>query len=268
MYQLWWGVTVVIEALLDGGLEPSVSLKRLMGQADREMKRLALVGEDKYALQPPIELVNNFLYYIARATKAGARVAAVRATFDLSELVPGNEQVAFARESLGAPGAKLMKTVSQAICDDLARVKDVLDIYVRTGMEHVEELVPQIELLKKIGDTLGVLGLGELREIIQTKRTDLQTIIDAGENVEESVLIEMASALLNVEDRLEEDLFGLVRPDEGGNRDGWRRPRIMMPSCRLLCVNALSISLGSKMPLHKLSNDRKTGHILTPCRPI
>jgi len=214
VHQLWWVVTGVIEALLDGGLEPSVSLKRLMGQADREMKRLALVGEDKYALQPPTELVNNFLYYIARATKAGERVAAVRAMFDLSELVPGNEQVAFVRESLGAPGAKLMKTVSQAICDDLARVKDVLDIYVRTGMEHVEELVPQIELLKKIGDTLGVLGLGELREIIQTKRADLQTIIDTGVNVEESALIEMASALLNVEDRLEEDLFGLVRPEE------------------------------------------------------
>ncbi len=213
VYQLWWVVTGITEALLDGGLEPSVSLKRLMGQADREMKRLPVTGEDKYADQPPTELINNFLYYIARATTSGERVSAVRALFDLSELVSGDEQVEIVRESLGAPSTKLMKTVSQAIRDDLARVKDVLDIYVRTGMEHVEELVPQIELLKKIGDTLGVLGLGELREIIQSRRADLQTIIDAGESVEDTALIEMASALLSVEDRLEEDLLGLVRPE-------------------------------------------------------
>lgn len=217
-YQLWWVVTGIIEALLDRGLEPSISLKRLMGQADREMKRLPVIGEVKYAEQPPTELINNFLYYIARATTTGERVSSVRALFDLSELVPGDEQVEIVRESLGAPSTKLLKTVSQAIRDDLARVKDVLDIYVRTGMEHIEELVPQIELLKKIGDTLGVLGLGELREVIQTRRADLQAIIDAGESVEDAALIEMASALLSVEDRLEEELLGLVRPEGGAGQ--------------------------------------------------
>jgi len=211
VFQLWWVVTGITEALLDGGLVSGVSLKRLMGQADREMKRLPVIGEDQYAEQAPTELINNFLYYIAHATTSGERISAVRATFDLSELVPASEQIDIVRENLGAPSTKLMKTVSQAIRDDIARVKDVLDIYVRSGMEHVEELVPQIELLKKIGDTLGVLGLGELREIIQVRRADLQAIIEAGENVEDTALIEMASALLSVEDRLEEELLGLVR---------------------------------------------------------
>ena len=49
-----------------------------------------------------------------------------------------------------------METVASAIKDDLSRVKDVLDIYVRTGMNNAAELVPQLELLKKISDTLGV----------------------------------------------------------------------------------------------------------------
>ena len=220
VYQLWWVVTGIIEALRDGGLEPSVSLKRLMGQADREMKRLPVIGEEEYAQQPPTELVNNFLYYIARATTSGERVSAVRALFDLSELMPGDQQVEVVRESLGSPSTKLMHTVSQAICDDIAHVKDVLDIYVRTGMENVDELVPQIELLKKIGDTLGVLGLGELREIIQVRRGELQDIIDAGQAVEEATLIDMASALLNVEDRLEGDLLELVRPAGDAATDG------------------------------------------------
>ncbi|MGI9342185.1 MAG: Hpt domain-containing protein, partial [Gammaproteobacteria bacterium] len=219
VHQLWWVVGGVVEALLDGGLENSVSVKRLLGQADREMKRLFTIGEDSYKDKPPTELVNNLLYYIARAPAAGVRVGAIRAAFNLSELMPGDDQVEEARESLAAPSQRLMTTVAEAIRDDLARVKDVLDIYVRTGMQHVEELVPQIELLKKIGDTLGVLGLGDLRETIQLKRGELQDIIDSGQQVEENVLLDMASALLYVEDHLDERLFGLIRPPDAGDED-------------------------------------------------
>jgi chemosensory pili system protein ChpA (sensor histidine kinase/response regulator) len=38
MYQLWWVVGGVLESLRDGGLETSVAIKRLLGQADRQIK--------------------------------------------------------------------------------------------------------------------------------------------------------------------------------------------------------------------------------------
>jgi chemosensory pili system protein ChpA (sensor histidine kinase/response regulator) len=212
VHQLWWVVAGVIEALLDKGLDTSVSLKRLMGQADREMKRLRTLGEEQFAKVPPAELVNNLLYYVARARRPGPRAAAIRAAFNLSDLVPGDAQVEQARQSLSAPSVKLMQTVAGAIRDDLARVKDVLDIFVRTGMERVEELAPQLELLKKIGDTLGVLGLGELREVVQTRREELQELIANGRRPGESALVGIAAALLGVEDRLESDLVGMIAP--------------------------------------------------------
>ena len=68
------------------------------------------------------------------------------AAFNLSELLPGDEQVEEARDALSAPSAKLMETVASAIKDDLSRVKDVLDIFVRTGMNKSSELLPQLEL--------------------------------------------------------------------------------------------------------------------------
>ncbi|MEZ5562939.1 MAG: Hpt domain-containing protein [Gammaproteobacteria bacterium] len=213
VHQLWWVVAGVLEALADGGLEAGVSVKRLIGQADREMKRLFSIGEQKFAAQPPVELVNNLLYYVARATSNGSRVTAIREAFNLSGLIPGDEQLESARQSLSAPSAKLMQTVSGAIREDLARVKDVLDIYVRTGMERVEELAPQIELLKKIGDTLGVLGLGELREIVQVRRAELEELVAGRGQPDESVLVGMAAALLEVEDRIEPLLIGMISPD-------------------------------------------------------
>ncbi|MFZ1624750.1 MAG: Hpt domain-containing protein, partial [Gammaproteobacteria bacterium] len=213
VHQLWWVVGGALEALADGGLEAGVSVKRLIGQADREIKRLHTLGEQKFAAQPPVELVNNLLYYVARATSTGMRVAAIREAFSLSGLIPGDEQLESARQSLSAPSAKLMQTVSAAIREDLARVKDVLDIYVRTGMERVEELAPQVELLKKIGDTLGVLGLGELREIIQVRRAELEELVAGRRRPDESVLVTMATALLEVEDRIEPLLIGMISPD-------------------------------------------------------
>src|SRR5471032_1132259 len=86
VFQLWWVVGALIEALRENGVESSISLKRLLGLADREMKRLFEWGEARYAQSPPVELLNNLLYYVARATSGGPRVAAVRASFRLSEL--------------------------------------------------------------------------------------------------------------------------------------------------------------------------------------
>ncbi|MEJ2089439.1 MAG: hypothetical protein P8Y69_13405, partial [Gammaproteobacteria bacterium] len=212
--QLWWVASGILESLRDGHLDTSVSLKRLIGQVDREIKRLHSIGEERFAAQPPRELVNNLLYYIARVTQPSSRVREIREAFNLADLVPANEQVEAVRESLAAPSTKLMQTVAEAIREDLARVKDVLDIYLRTGMAHPEELVPQVDLLKKIGDTLGVLGLGELREIVQSRRDELEQIAAGRGPAEESQLVGMAAALLSVEHRLGDQLLRLIAPPD------------------------------------------------------
>jgi chemosensory pili system protein ChpA (sensor histidine kinase/response regulator) len=217
VFQLWWVVGAVLEALREGGLEGTASIKRLLGQADRDLKRLYEQGEARYADAPSLELLNNLLYYIARARTSGARVAAVRASFRLTELLPVDDRVEQARESLSAPSVKLMKTVAAAIKEDLGRVKDALDIFVRRGGTQVEDLAPQLELLKKIADTLGVLGLGDLRDKVQGETSDLQTIVTQRTPVDETTLLRMAATLIKVEDSLDEQLVGMIIPSDDPN---------------------------------------------------
>src|SRR5579863_9190501 len=133
VFQLWWVVGAVIEALQEGALEGGVSIKRLLGLADREIKRLYEQGEARYSQAPPVELLNNLLYYVGRAESAGPKVSAVRASFRLSELLPVDETIEQERENLSAPSVKLMQTVAAAIREDLSKVKDALDIFVRRG---------------------------------------------------------------------------------------------------------------------------------------
>ena len=212
VFQLWWVVGALLEALRENGTDNSVSVKRLLGLADREIRRLYELGEARYAQLPPIELLNNLLYYVARSSTAGPRVAAVRASFRLNELLPVDDTIEQERESLSAPSVKLMHTVAAAIREDLTRVKDVLDIFVRRSGGQVEELKPQIELLRKIGDTLGVLGLGELRGRVQEANTRLDAVVAGRESPDEATLVQVAAILIQVEDHLDGQLVGLILP--------------------------------------------------------
>jgi chemosensory pili system protein ChpA (sensor histidine kinase/response regulator) len=212
IFQLWWVVGAVIEALREHGLEGGQSIKRLLGLADREIRRLYELGEARYCQSPPVELLNNLLYYVGRADSSGVRVSAVRASFRLAELLPVDESIEQERESLSAPSVKLMQTVAAAIREDLSKVKDVLDIFVRRGAAQPQELTPQVELLRKIGDTLGVLGLGELRATVQAQTEKLEKIVAGSLQADETTLVEIAAALIGVEDRLDDSLVGMILP--------------------------------------------------------
>ncbi len=266
MYQLWMIVGGVLESLQDGGLETSVALKRLLGQADKQLKFVIDEGLLAYERHPVDDLLNNLLYYVARSSTAGQRISKIRAAFNLEELMPGDEQVESAREALSAPSAKLMETVGAAIREDLGRVKDVLDIFVRTGMNKSSELVPQLELLKKISDTLGVLGLGELRGDIDGEIGRLKAVVEQGGIANEGVILDIASTLLRVEDRLEQQLVRLthvVEPEaeEEGSQEKDEDFRKVAESVMRECIinlarikETISQSIAAQAPSAGLDN--------------
>ncbi len=218
VFQLWWVVGAVIESLQENGLEGGQSIKRLLGLGDREIRRLYEQGEARYAQTPAVELLNNLLYYVGRSESSGGRVSAVRASFRLAELLPVDESIEQERENLSAPSIKLMQTVAAAIREDLAKVKDVLDIFVRRGAGQPQELASQVEMLRKIGDTLGVLGLGELRAKVQGETERLGKIADGTVKADESMLVEIAAILIGVEDRLDDGLVGLILPKDASEQ--------------------------------------------------
>jgi chemosensory pili system protein ChpA (sensor histidine kinase/response regulator) len=212
VFQFWWVTGAVIEALLSNGIEASATVKRLLGQADRQIKLLSDLGEARYSESPPVDLLNNLLYCVACSSTDSGRIGAVRKSFKLSEVLPFDDSIEQERASLSAPSVKLMHTVALAIKEDLAKVKDVLDIFVRRGGGQTEELRAQLELLRKISDTLGVLGLGQLRQRVQDEIAELNKFLESGHQPPDSALIRIAGVLLSVEDNLDEHLVRLILP--------------------------------------------------------
>src|SRR5688572_23799292 len=212
--QLWTVMSAVLTAIRGGGLEASVALKRLIGQVDRQLKRLIDGGEPALINSPPVELVNSLLYYVAKSTSQDPRIEALRKQYSLAEVLPAQAQIEQAREGLAGPSVKLMRTVAQAIKEDLGTVKDALDIFVRTGMQGADRLSPQLDMLKKIGDTLGVLGLDRARGQIQRETQDLAAIVTNGKAADQNALEKIAATLLEVEDALDRELVRAVMPGD------------------------------------------------------
>ncbi|MGH8401025.1 MAG: Hpt domain-containing protein, partial [Gammaproteobacteria bacterium] len=217
VFELWWIVGGVIEGLREGGIQAEVSLKQLLGQVDRQIKRLADQGEADVAEDPAKELVNNLLYYIGRATSSGERIKAIKESFKLGELLPDAIEVEEAREGMSGPNVNLMRTVSGALKEDITRIKDTLDIFVRMAKTDAAELAPLDELLKKVGDTLSVLNLEYLRATLETERARLRSIVERkGVAPDENALMDIASGIVSVETQLDEAMVGLISPESGG----------------------------------------------------
>ncbi len=138
---------------------------------------------------------------------------------DLPALVvePTEAEIEHARGSLAGRNRALLDTVSAAIKEDLLRVKDALDLYLRGVRGNVEELMPQAEALTRIGDTLAMLGLEKARGVIHQQRQLVHDIASGARVSSEADLIEAAGALISVEHSLDDqvaDLSGGSNGDE------------------------------------------------------
>jgi chemosensory pili system protein ChpA (sensor histidine kinase/response regulator) len=204
--RLWWIAGGLLDAVRVGGVDASVTLKLLFGRIDREIKRLADVGEAGFRIEPPRELVKNLLYYIAHSTVETERTQELKKVYRLDQLLPTEKELDHAKGSLGGKNRALLDTVGSAIKEDLMRVKDALDLYLRTGDSLPGNLASQADVLDRVADTLGMLGLGVPRRVVQEQRQVLVDIAAGGKSVDESALLDVAGALLYVEASLDENI--------------------------------------------------------------
>ncbi len=203
--RLFWVAAGALDTVRSGGIEPSAAVKLLFGRVDREIRKLIQFGEPGFRADPPRDLLKNLLYYIAGASSRTERTRAIATAYGLDTLLPTERELEHAKGSLVGKNRALLDTVSAAIKDDLLKVKDALDLHLRSGAGHAE-LAAQVELLDRIGDTLGMLGLGEPRKAVQVQRDELARIAAGDRAADERALLEVAGALLFVETSLDDNI--------------------------------------------------------------
>ncbi|PPV00129.1 hybrid sensor histidine kinase/response regulator [Xanthomonas populi] len=123
-----------------------------------------------------------------------------------------------ARGSLSGRNRELLDTVGNAVKEELLRVKDALDLHLRTG-GAIAELQTQVKDLGSVADTLGMMGLGVARNVVVQQRDALARVVDGQVQMDEGVLLDIAGALLYVDASLDDQVASLGA-DFGENEDG------------------------------------------------
>ena len=212
--RLWWIAAGVIDAVENGGLDASVAVKLLFGRVDREIHRFAMSGDAAFSATPPRELTKNLLYYVAHSSDHGARSSAIRSAYRLDTLLPTANELQHAQGSMTGRNKNLLGTVSAAIKDDLLRVKESLDIFLRSTHSDPAELAGQAEVLDRVGDTLGMLGLGVPRRVVGEQRIVIDEMARRQRPIDEGALLDVAGALLYVEASLDDHIDRLGASNE------------------------------------------------------
>jgi chemosensory pili system protein ChpA (sensor histidine kinase/response regulator) len=217
--RLFWVSGALLEALNVGAFEPSPPLKQAIGRVEREVKRLADAGEASFRLDPPRELTRSLLYFVAHAPTDHARLVEMRRIFDLASLMPSEQELEHARGSISGHNRALLDTVAGAIKEDLLRVKDALDLFIRAQAGDISTLGSQAEVLTRVADTLGMLGLGVPRRVVLDQR-DIVVQLSAGKRqVEDGTFLDIAGALLYVEASLDDQVQHLGSAGSGNDAE-------------------------------------------------
>jgi chemosensory pili system protein ChpA (sensor histidine kinase/response regulator) len=213
--KLWWVAAGLVEAMSKEATRPDSGLKLLFGKLEREIKRLASAGEISFRVEPPRELTRNLLYQIATHPSESVRVEAIRAAFHLRDLLPSSQEVEHAVGSISGHNRALLDTVSSAIKEDLLRVKDSLDMHLRSPGTQAQTLEPNLEILDRVSDTLGMLGLAVGRRVVAEQRDLLGEIVTGSRPADEGGLLDIAGALLYVEGTLDDqvEMLGSQGPE-------------------------------------------------------
>ena len=199
--QVWWVARGLIEAIKLEGIELSISIKMLMGQVDREIKQL-IDKKDNYDPKSAADLTKNMLFYIGHCVKSGPLVDEIKQKFNLEHLLPNENELENARDSLDRPDSQILNTVSQVLQEELLHIKDALDLFVRNPKNASLDVEQMRKNLRQVADTLGMLGQGVLRERIIEQTDHLDSLFDEQGLLDDGSLMKIASALLSIETSL------------------------------------------------------------------
>jgi chemosensory pili system protein ChpA (sensor histidine kinase/response regulator) len=218
--RMLWVASSVANALRDGALPPTTALRQAFASVEREARRMFDDnGFSAPRAEPTFEPTRQLLYHVAHSDGSHEALDHLRDTFALNQHEPTESELAHARGSLTGRNRALLDTVSAAIKEDLLRVKDALDMHLRTGHNGVADLQPQVEALGRVADTLGMMGLGVARNVVMQQRDAMHEIVYGNRDADEGALLDVAGALLYVDASLDDQVARLGLPDTEAEED-------------------------------------------------
>ncbi|MEH6388322.1 ferrous iron transporter B [Pseudomonas profundi] len=200
---LCWVATAALDAVEETPLHLTNPRKRLFAQVDREVKKRS-GAHPSGDLQPPRQLLGELLYLVALAGDCSPRCAEVKAAFALPDPGYTEREILQAFDRLRGPGVDVMRSVAEALREEIAAIKDLLDLLARNAGDPEQSLETLKLSLQRLWKTFRMLEIEAISSYVESASGKLDTW-RMGDN---ALLEEVADAVLQAEtavDRLDGD---------------------------------------------------------------
>ena len=209
---LWQVTSALVEGMLTGVVANSPALRSLLKASGKQLKRLLAQGIGGINQPAPDDLLKSLLFYVAKVTRPTPRMQSLKERYGLDEALPDSAVVDAERARLAGPDRNAMGSVLGALCEELVRVKERLDLFVRSDRQHTGDLDALLAPLRQIADTLAVLGFGQPRKVIIDQLAVVLSLAQGQRAPNDAILMDVAGALLYVEATLA-GMAGTVEPE-------------------------------------------------------
>jgi len=198
--QFWCLLLTVFNTMQDRELGAEKNRKRLFMKVERYAREVVRVGPVAMGKTAPDSILKELIYILYRS---GSGNPEVRRILDACQLEPAayTEQLMLVhRKQLYGPGADVLRSLADALHEELNQLKDKLDIVERGIDPDIAELGAIAESLSRLSNTLLILDLKKLSKVARQEANRLLEWESAGTYPGEAELYSVADAVLNIED--------------------------------------------------------------------
>ncbi len=219
--RLWWIADLAMQGLRERAIDNDLPLRRLFARLDMTLKAMSEGGEDGPARDTVTALSRALLFYAAQARPGSKATDTLRERFRLEEIIPDRDALLRARGAVTGRDAELFQSIGDAVREELALVKDTLDMELRTGRVDMEQRDQSKTSLRQLSDTLDMLNLPVAAKAVEDllpalEETDGVTNMDL-----DSPLLGLAQKLLEVESILATHIQLLGEPVDEEEHTGF-----------------------------------------------
>lgn len=199
MGQMWCLVAIVADTMLDRAMNFTKARKRMLMRIEKYAREVVYVGKVATAKDAPDSLFRDLIYLLYRSGSANPEVSRVLDSYRLAPTEYSDSLLEAHSKRLYGPGADVLKSLSDALQEELNQLKDKLDIIERGIEPDLAELASIADALERLANTLLVLDLKQLAELsrgeaVKLRQWEQESRLPAGEE-----LYALADAVLGIE---------------------------------------------------------------------
>ena len=214
MGRLWWIGRAMIEALIIDEMALTPARKALLGQYDRQIKRLVQEGERALGADAPLLMIKESIFVVSLCSRSSGVLGEVKQVFDLRPGITDAELQAEIGLMTGGSGS-VVRSVAESLKEELNGIKQTLDMAAQ-GVADTD-YAEVADGMARIGGTLVMVNLPDQAERIRNRANQVRGW-RADMDVESMDFQSLVDDLLAVENAVAELEHSLTPRDEI-NRD-------------------------------------------------